>query len=80
MLSYHVGTKDAYFMVEMAVEAMTMMVKLAAMKLIHSGVPPTITRQITAKASRKVPDLSQSEPVLFCAALPADEPVMARDQ
>ena len=44
-------TAIAYLIAEMAVEAMTMMVKLAAMKLIHPGVPPTTTRQIAAKAS-----------------------------
>src|SRR5579885_3532889 len=39
-------------MVEIAVEAMTMIVKLAAMKPIHPGVPPTATRQIAANASK----------------------------
>src|SRR5712692_8247406 len=44
-------TAIAYLIPLIAVEAITIMVKLAAQKLIHPAVPPTITRQTTAKAS-----------------------------
>src|SRR5579859_2892228 len=51
MMFHLLAFSDAYLMFEMAVEAMTMIVTLAAMKLIHPGVPPTATRQMPAKAS-----------------------------